>query len=349
MTFLLAWRPLSRVWTHWDRFLSKTSTLQGGGSIRKHVGSLPHDRSHLLVHTGDSGGPTVLFRESIGRWLDAHLSDDQASDEGIGGVVDSVAFSKEKGIVCGKIPIDILVGDFFPSCSIDWFVNDGDAISSGDMVLTLRGPSASVLSCERVLLNILGRLSGIATLTSEWVREAAGVGVACTRKTSWGLLDKWAVHVGGGLTHRLSRGDALMIKENDMAARNPDIDPLESIPSAISAIELEADAMFTVIEVQDSGQAIIAARAWSESQKRRNGAEPIVILLDNMGPSECKSADEKLESLGLREWCILEGSGGVKREDLPTWARFSGVDVVSSSEVNMNSGTLDFSMLIGGV
>ena len=74
-----------------------------------------------------------------------------------------------------------------------------------------------------------------------------------------------------------------------------------------------------------------------------------MILLDNMGPSECKSADEKLESLGLREWCILEGSGGVKREDLPTWARFSGVDVVSSSEVNMNSGTLDFSMLIGGV
>jgi len=107
--------------------------------------------------------------------------------------------------------------------------------------------------------------------------------------------------------------------------------------------------MFTVIEVQDSSQAIIAARAWSESQKRRNGAEPIVILLDNMGPSECKGADEKLESLGLREWCILEGSGGVKREDLPTWARFSGVDVVSSSEVNMNSGTLDFSMLIGGV
>ena len=101
--------------------------------------------------------------------------------------------------------------------------------------------------------------------------------------------------------------------------------------------------------MQDSSQAIIAARAWSESQKRRNGEEPIVILLDNMGPSECRSADEELKSLELREWCILEGSGGVKREELPTWARLSGVDVVSSSEVNMNSGTLDFSMLIGGV
>jgi nicotinate-nucleotide pyrophosphorylase len=68
-----------------------------------------------------------------------------------------------------------------------------------------------------------------------------------------------------------------------------------------------------------------------------------------MGPSACGLADEELKTLGLREWCILEGSGGVKREDLATWASISGVDVISSSEVNMNSGTLDFSMLIGGV
>ena len=313
------------------------------------MGRPPHDRSHLLLLPGDSETPTVLFRESIGRWLNAHLSDDRVSDEGTGGVVDSVAFSKGSGTDCGKIPIDILVEDFFPSCSIEWFVDDGGVVSSGDMVLTLRGPSASVLSCERVLLNILGRLSGIATLTSDWVRDAAGVGVACTRKTAWGLMDKWAVHVGGGLTHRLSRRDALMIKENDMLANNPNIDPLVSISSAISSVEMEAEAMFVVIEVQDSSQAILAARAWSESQKTRNGTEPIVILLDNMGPSACGSADEELRNLGLREWCILEGSGGIKREDLRTWARISGVDVVSTSEVNMNSGTLDFSMLIGGI
>mgnify|MGYP001156841295 FL=1 len=313
------------------------------------MGSLPHDRSHLLIRPGDSGGPTTLFRESIGRWLDAHLSDDQASDEGAGEVVDSMAFAKGAGVVCGRIPIDILVEDFFPSCKIDWFVDDGSVISSGDMVLNLRGPSCSVLSCERVLLNILGRLSGIATMTSEWVEEAAGLGIACTRKTSWGLLDKWAVHVGGGLTHRLSRSDALMIKENDMGVSSPDIAALDSIASAISSIDLEVNAMFSVIEVQDSSQAIVAARAWSESQKTRNGTEPIVILLDNMGPSSCGSTDEELKSLGLREWCILEGSGGIKREDLPTWSRVAGVEVISSSEVNMNSGTLDFSMLIGGI
>ena len=310
--------------------------------------SLPHDRSHLLIGRGGSEIPTELFRESITGWLNAHLSDDLASDEGQGVMVDAMVYAKGEGIVCGKIPIDILIGDFFPSCSIDWFVGEGEEVSVGDVVLSLSGPAESVLSCERVLLNILGRMSGIASLTSEWVREAAGIGIACTRKTSWGLLDKWAVHVGGGLTHRLSRSDALMIKENDLKVISSDIGSGDSITPAISSVDMDANAEFTVIEVQDSEQAILAARAWSESQKSRNGTEPIVILLDNMGPSTCGSTDEELRNLGLRDLCILEGSGGIKREDLGSWASIAGVDVISSSEVNMNCGTLDFSMLVGG-
>ena len=309
---------------------------------------LPHDRSHLLISTGNSEIPSEIFRDSVTRWLNAHLSDDQASDEGHGEVVDSMVYAKGDGLVCGKIPIGILIEDFFSSCSIVWFVGEGDRVSTGDVVLSLSGPSTSVLSCERVLLNILGRMSGIATLTSEWVNEARGVGIACTRKTSWGLLDKWAVHVGGGLTHRLSRRDALMIKENDLKVIPSNIESGHSIHAAISTVDMDANAVFTVIEVQDSSQAILAARAWSERQKSRNGTEPIVILLDNMGPSACGSTDEELRDLGLREWCILEGSGGIKREFLGSWASVAGVDVISSSEVNMNSGTLDFSMLIGG-
>lgn len=312
------------------------------------MGILPHDRSHLLIGSDNSEIPTDLFRESIMRWLNAHLSDDLASDMGHGEMVDSMVYAKGGGLVCGKIPICILIDDFFPSCSIDWFVDEGARVSVGDVVLSLRGPSTSVLSCERVLLNILGRMSGIATLTSEWVREAGGVGIACTRKTSWGLLDKWAVHVGGGLTHRLSRSDALMIKENDLKVNSSDIKSGHPISSAISSLDMDANATFTVIEVQDSNQAIVAAREWSETQKSRNGTEPLVILLDNMGPSACGSTDKELKSLGLRDWCILEGSGGIKREDLGSWASDGGVDVISSSEVNMNSGILDYSMLMGG-
>ena len=89
------------------------------------MGSLPHDRSHLLIQPGGSEAPTELFRKSITRWLIAHLSDDLASDEGSGGVVESMAYSKGEGVVCGKVPIDVLIEDFFPSCKINWFVGWG--------------------------------------------------------------------------------------------------------------------------------------------------------------------------------------------------------------------------------
>lgn len=307
---------------------------------------MPHDRSHLLIDTGSPNSPTRLFRESICRWLDAQISDDCASDAGIGEIVDSIVFSKSYGVFCGKIVIEIMIESYFPSCSIIWNVEEGEQVSNRDRILTLKGPSSSILSCERILLNIIGRMSGVATLTSEWAREAGGIEIACTRKTAWGLIDKWAVHIGGGLTHRLSRKDALMIKENDLSVNSAKMDPIDSIPSFISKLDLDSENTFTTMEVQNPEQAIVAVRAWAKRQKTNRELGQIVILLDNMGPVECRIADQKLRSLGLRGDCILEGSGGIKRGDLSDW-RDSGVDVISSSEINMGSKSLDFSMLVG--
>ena len=306
---------------------------------------LPHDRSHLLIDGEVSNAPSRLFLESIRRWMNAHLSDDCAEDVGTGEFIDSIAYSKSSGVFCGKIPIEILIRSFFPSCTIFWHVEEGGEISSQDKVLTLNGPSSSILSCERVLLNIIGRMSGIATQTSEWVSEAGELGVACTRKTAWGLLDKWAVHVGGGLTHRLSREDAVMIKENDLSVIYSGMDPSASISSLVSSIELGSKD-FTTIEVQNSAQAIIAVRTWAERQKECGELGRIVILLDNMGPTKCEVVNQKLIGLELRDSCILEGSGGIQRGDLSDWTN-TGVDVISSSEVNMGSSPLDFSMLVG--
>ena len=119
-------------------------------------------------------------------------------------------------------------------------------------------------------------------------------------------MDKYAVHVGGGLTHRLSRTDALMIKENDLSVIGSRYGIESAISSAISSIDFEKSAGFVVIEVQDSVQAISAAESWSENQKTRGREERIVILLDNMGPDECRSTEILLRESGLRDWCILE-------------------------------------------
>ena len=145
------------------------------------------------------------------------LSDDSATDGKMGSIVEAVVISKSAGVFCGRIPVDLLFAEWFPSCELTWNVEEGGDIKVGSQILSISGPSDSVLSCERVVLNILGRLSGITTRTSEWVSESGDVSIACTRKTAWGLMDKWAVHMGGGLTHRLSRTDALMIKENDLS------------------------------------------------------------------------------------------------------------------------------------
>ena len=132
------------------------------------------------------------------------------------------------------------------------------------------------------------RLSGISTTTSEWVSDSNDIQLACTRKTEWGILDKWAVHVGGGLTHRLFRSDALMLKENDFASAIEIGEDLnDAIKKLISGIDLEKNSKFTVVEVQNINEAILAAETWSEKQRSNSTTDSVVLLLDNMGAIEC--------------------------------------------------------------
>ena len=301
----------------------------------------------MLCNGDGVSKPTNLFKESIRRWLIAHLSDDSSTDGSGERVIEATVTSKSSGIFCGKVPVNLLIREYFPSCQVIWDVEEGAEVVAGNRILSMSGPSDSVLSCERIMLNVLGRMSGIATRSSEWVRESEGIAIACTRKTAWGLLDKWAVHIGGGLTHRLSRTDALMIKENDLSVIGSNDGPESAISSAISSIDFEKNAEFAVIEVRDAPQAISAVLAWSEIQKIRGGEERVVVLLDNMGPDECGAAESLLRESELREWCILEGSGGITFDELPSWVDISRVDVISSSGLNMGVPSLYLSMLIG--
>ena len=268
----------------------------------------------------------------------------ESSEENIVGEIRA----KANGIIAGTSVADRLVVQYFPDCTVTWNVNEGEGVQSGEQVLKISGPAVQVLRCERIMLNILGRMSGIATNTASWVSQAGNIGVACTRKTDWGLLDKWAVHVGGGLTHRLSRADALMIKENDLAALAPGIDEEDvAVATAVSLIDMDSDAEFTVIEVRDSSQAVAAVKAWDSLQIERSGCEKIVLLLDNMGPSGCAEVHRILMQENLRAWCILEGSGGVFLEELGQWTE-SGVDLVSTSALNRGVFPLDLSMKVVG-
>jgi nicotinate-nucleotide pyrophosphorylase (carboxylating) len=282
------------------------------------------------------------------RWIETMLADDVSEEGGTNNFVRGKLIAKEKGVICGQIVINRMLDKHASNCSYDWKISEGELVKEREHILEISGISSEILKVERVMLNLLGRLSGISTTTSEWVSDSNDLRLACTRKTEWGILDKWAVHIGGGLTHRLFRSDALMLKENDFAsAIESGEDQNDAIKKLISEIDLEKNSKFTVIEVQNINEAILAAQTWSEKQRENSTTDSVVLLLDNMGPMNARIVVTELEKLDLRKWCILEGSGGITKDSISEWSS-SGVDLISTSAMNRGVKPLDISLIIEG-
>ena len=274
------------------------------------------------------------------------VADEHGGGDAPEGLVEARISTKDSGILCGRPVAERLLSRHFSECSAEWGVSEGDAVEKGQTVLVLHGPADGMLRLERILLNLLGRLSGISSNTAHWAESAGSMRVAATRKTEWGLLDKWGIHIGGGLTHRLDRGDALMLKENDLAAMMGEGEgEIRAMSRMVSSVDMEQHAGFTVVEVRSVEQAVTAATAWVASQSARGGDERVVLLLDNMGSEGSSDVVRALSENGLRDHCVLEGSGGVGLDSLGDWAA-SGVDLVSSSALNRGVAPLDLSMLI---
>lgn len=212
---------------------------------------------------------------------------------------------------------------------IQWEVicPDGTPVTAGATLAAIRGTTRSVLSGERVALNFLGRLSGIATATSQMV---AAVGdyptrVTCTRKTTPGLraLEKYAVRAGGGTNHRFGLDDAVLIKDNHLAA-------VGSISAAVERIRLSIGHMVKVqVEVDTLEQLdeLLACRVDA-------------VLLDNMSPTALRDAVEK-----VRGTLITEASGGVSLETARDIAA-AGVDLISVGWLTHSAPALDVALEI---
>ena len=306
--------------------------------------SLPHDRGHLLW-TADEG-PSRMLLSSMDRWINTILADDGIEMPFMGGNSDASAtiIARGSGIIVGTTMVDHLIQIWAPSVQISWFAKDGKKVSNGDEIAELKGDKETLLTIERSILNILGQLSGIATETKKWTALAKGQ-IACTRKTIWGLLDKWAVHMGGGLSHRLNKNDAMMIKENDLASMFNDLeDNSARIAKFLQEIEITTCGAFLEIEVREQKEALTAAAIWS--QKEIEDKPKLVIMLDNFGPEKSKDTAAQMVDMGLRDWVILEASGGIVFNTLKDWYE-CGLDVLSTSSLNRGVTPLDISMIFG--
>ena len=213
-----------------------------------------------------------------------------------------------------------------PTLKVETLVADGAACAKGQTLMTIEGSAASILSAERVALNFAGRLSGIASLTARYVAETAGTAarITCTRKTTPGLrtVEKLAVLHGGGFNHRFSLSDAILIKDNHIAAAGgvrAVLEATKAVASHMVKVEIEVDRLDQLAEVLEVG-----------------GAD--VVLLDNM------DTPTLVEAVAMAGGAVtLEASGNMVLDRIAEVAA-TGVDYISSGALTHSAKTLDLGL-----
>ena len=210
---------------------------------------------------------------------------------------------------------------------------DGDKIAKGDKILKISGNVKDILKIERITLNIISRMSGIATEVRSLKVQTKGKVLICpTRKTLWSLLDKKACLVGGGGSHRLGLWNFVLIKDNHLDLLNKKLEKKyeSNIDKALSPFKKSKKVV--EIEVEDKSQALEAAKH-----------APDIIMLDNFKPKKIKKTINKINKKYPEKEIIFEASGGISKHNIKKYA-VSGVDVISLGYITMSVPAIDFSL-----
>jgi nicotinate-nucleotide pyrophosphorylase (carboxylating) len=236
--------------------------------------------------------------------------------------------AKEAGVVCGQRWFDRVFAALDPNVTVSWLVRDGDEVTAGTRLCDVRGNARVLLTGERTALNFLQTLSGTATVTRRYAAAIADFPCAVldTRKTLPGLrlAQKYAVRIGGGKNHRFGLYDAVLIKENHIAAAG-------SIAAAVQTARATAPSLTVEVEVETLGQLDEALVAAAD-----------IVMLDNFTLEQMRLAVEAVERFdGARPG--IEVSGDVTLERMPEIAA-TGVDFISCGALTKNVRALDLSM-----
>jgi nicotinate-nucleotide pyrophosphorylase (carboxylating) len=260
-------------------------------------------------------------------------------------------------LVCAGLPLaERVFRRLDPRMQVELCVADGQAVKKGEDVLHLSGKAAAILSGERTALNFLGRLSGIATLTHQFVEQLSGTRarIRDTRKTTPGLrqLEKYAVKMGGGTNHRFGLYDAILLKENHIALAGGLKAALDQAhvyassqmqPRAMTAYE----GVGTRISEAESNSLSIQIEVRNETELREalaTGGES--LLLDNMTVEEARRCVDIVRA--IRTSCVVEISGGITIENARAYA-LSGADYLSSGSLTHSAKSADLSLLVDSI
>mgnify|MGYP001579156793 FL=1 len=249
--------------------------------------------------------------------------------------------AKQTGVLAGIEEVVFLIKKR-TNLKIKQIIKDGKEIKDKDLLIELTGNPLEILKFERTVLNILQRMSGIATATNSLIVENnLKTPLASTRKTLWGLLDKKAVFVGGGLTHRLSLSDEILIKDNhiDLWAKKMVVSRLESLKMILDYIKKTGIKNPFEIEVENEKEAIFLNNYY----KSINLTAPLIIMLDNFNPSDAIKTIKTIRDQKNSKNVFFELSGGINEKNIKDYDKV-GTDVISLGALTHSSKALDISL-----
>jgi len=287
--------------------------------------------------------------DSLLQWL---LDADQVTNDQTTRLLDlrqpttAAVISKQSGIVAGIDEVVYLIGHYTHIHIVSHLTN-GQPVAKGDTVLSIAASMNELLAYERVILNILGRLSGIATMTHHLI-GLASVGsarVAGTRKAPWMHLDKSAIFAGGGLTHRLNLADGVLIKDNHLESFRQQLGSV-SVSEAITVVVERAmasshECVEIEVESPEQGRAVLAA---FDTAIQDNAQHPaLVVMLDNFDPAGATSFIDEIRSARIYPHMLFEVSGDVTEDSIGRWSQ-TGADVVSLGALTHSVKNFNLSM-----
>jgi nicotinate-nucleotide pyrophosphorylase (carboxylating) len=313
------------------------------------------DRKKQLEKAFQRGHLLSLKNPLYRSWIERFIVEEVKGDVGDKGditsdsvikknkILKATVRTREKGILAGVEETVFLYKK--NSIKVNILKKDGDKIKKGDVLLELQGTEKSLLKIERSALDLLQRMSGIATLTDNLTKKTKKrCQIAPTRKTQWRYLDKKAVYIGGGLTHRLALWESILIKDNHLKAlkREGIRDPVAV--SLERAWQEKKKANFIEIETTDIKMAIKAASVFNNLQKDKHNI-PCLIMLDNMPPKQIKTTIKLLKKMRLLNNVLLEASGKIDPNNIKRYAA-TGIDVISMGYLTHSSHAIDIKQFI---
>jgi len=308
------------------------------------------DREKLVELAYQRGKELNLKNKNYLSWLEKFFDQEYTEDIGSGDITSEAILTKNKrGKAILKTKQSGIIGGVE---EISWFYQrhglkvkihaaDAKEIQKENVILEVYGGQKDILATERIGLNVLQRMSGIATETRHLVDLLRDykTKIAATRKTRLRYLDKKAVFLGGGLTHRFGLWDSILIKDNHLEALKND-GVKNYVEKAIAMASRFVDKVyFLEIETTNQDEAVRAARKFEQLKLKK----PCIVMLDNVEPREIEQIIEKLRNDRLYDYVLLEASGNLTPENIKEYAK-TGVDVVSLGYLTHSAKIFDMSL-----